>query len=119
MNYRTQILKILFFFTISIFSANLGAQVTSNMVEGKFRIKVSEQLATQIEVRSISKNGMGIIETGNSNVDLLNSEYQVVHMKRLYPDAGIGSVIMFNRSGMKDERFLDKLDHHYFKTINE
>jgi hypothetical protein len=38
---------------------------------------------------------------------------------RVYPDAGIGSVIMFNRSGMKDERFLDKLDLHYFKTISE
>lgn len=38
---------------------------------------------------------------------------------RLYPDAGIGSVIMFNRSGMKNERFLDKLDHHYFETTSE
>ncbi len=37
---------------------------------------------------------------------------------RLYPDAGIGSVIMFNRSGMKDERFLDKLDNYYFEKSN-
>ena len=29
---------------------------------------------------------------------------------RIYPDAGIGSVIMFNRSGMSNEKFLDKLD---------
>jgi len=35
---------------------------------------------------------------------------------RLYPDAGIGSVIMFNRSGMSDERYLDKLDKYYFDT---
>lgn len=29
---------------------------------------------------------------------------------RIYPDKGIGSVLMFNRSGMRDERFLDNLD---------
>ncbi|MBK7650877.1 MAG: hypothetical protein IPJ20_09180 [Flammeovirgaceae bacterium] len=31
---------------------------------------------------------------------------------RLYPSNGIGSVIMFNRTGMSDERFLDKLDKY-------
>jgi CubicO group peptidase (beta-lactamase class C family) len=31
---------------------------------------------------------------------------------RLYPELGTGSVIMFNRSGMKDARFLDKIDKH-------
>jgi CubicO group peptidase (beta-lactamase class C family) len=31
---------------------------------------------------------------------------------RIYPDAGIGSVIMFNRTGMTDKRFLDKLDKY-------
>ncbi len=35
---------------------------------------------------------------------------------RMYPKKGIGSVIMFNRTGMRDERFLDKLDKYY---INE
>lgn len=35
---------------------------------------------------------------------------------RIYPDLGIGSVIMFNRTGMTDERFLDKLDRYF---INE
>ena len=29
---------------------------------------------------------------------------------RIYPEHGIGSVIMFNRTGMSDERYLDKLD---------
>ncbi len=29
---------------------------------------------------------------------------------RIYPGIGIGSVIMFNRTGMTDERFLDKID---------
>lgn len=32
---------------------------------------------------------------------------------RLYPDTGIGSVVFFNRTGMSDERFLDKLDKFY------
>jgi D-alanyl-D-alanine carboxypeptidase len=29
---------------------------------------------------------------------------------RLYPELGIGSVVLFNRTGISDERFLDKLD---------
>jgi len=32
---------------------------------------------------------------------------------RIYRDLGIGSVIMYNRSGMTDERFLDKLDKYF------
>lgn len=35
---------------------------------------------------------------------------------RLYPEKGIGSVIMFNRSGMRDERILDKLDHFWWRS---
>ena len=34
---------------------------------------------------------------------------------RIYPEKGMGSVIMFNRSGVSDERFLDKLDQYYFE----
>lgn len=34
---------------------------------------------------------------------------------RLYPDKEIGSVIFFNRTGMSDERFLDKPDRYYFQ----
>jgi len=34
---------------------------------------------------------------------------------RLYPETGIGSVIMFNRSGMSNEKYLDKLDIFYFE----
>ncbi|MCL2072640.1 MAG: beta-lactamase family protein [Marinilabiliaceae bacterium] len=34
---------------------------------------------------------------------------------RIYPDIKIGSVIFFNRTGMSDERFLDKLDKIYIK----
>src|SRR5262249_34981670 len=33
---------------------------------------------------------------------------------RLYPDKGIGSVIFFNRTGVSDERILDKVDSFYF-----
>jgi D-alanyl-D-alanine carboxypeptidase len=32
---------------------------------------------------------------------------------RIYPEAGVGSVVMFNRTGMRDERFLDKTDIHF------
>jgi len=32
---------------------------------------------------------------------------------RIYPEARLGSVIMFNRSGMTDERFLDRVDAYF------
>ena len=35
---------------------------------------------------------------------------------RIYPDLNRGSVVFFNRTGMSDERFLDKLDRY---SINE
>ena len=34
---------------------------------------------------------------------------------RIYPEAGLGSVIMFNRTGMRDERYLDKVDRYVIK----
>jgi D-alanyl-D-alanine carboxypeptidase len=34
---------------------------------------------------------------------------------RLYPDKSTGSVIFFNRTGMTDERYLDKVDIFYFQ----
>jgi len=34
---------------------------------------------------------------------------------RIYPGLGIGSVIMFNRTGMKDERFLDQPDKYIIR----
>jgi len=36
---------------------------------------------------------------------------------RIYPEAGIGSVIMFNRSGMRNEKYLDKLDKYFFEDL--
>ena len=35
---------------------------------------------------------------------------------RIYPENGIGSVCFFNRTGMSDERFLDKVDKFYFDS---
>ncbi len=37
---------------------------------------------------------------------------------RIYPRLGLGSVIMFNRSGMTDERVLDKLDKHFIDAYS-
>jgi len=34
---------------------------------------------------------------------------------RLYPDLGTGSVIMFNRTGMTDARFLDRVDKYFIE----
>jgi hypothetical protein len=32
---------------------------------------------------------------------------------RIYPELGVGSVILFNRTGVSDERILDKLDKSF------
>ncbi|MCB0708073.1 MAG: beta-lactamase family protein, partial [Chitinophagaceae bacterium] len=37
---------------------------------------------------------------------------------RVYPQLGVGSIIMFNRSGMKDERLLDKTDAFFITGNN-
>jgi hypothetical protein len=34
---------------------------------------------------------------------------------RIYPGLRLGSVIVFNRTGMTDERFLDKIDANYIR----
>jgi CubicO group peptidase (beta-lactamase class C family) len=36
---------------------------------------------------------------------------------RLYPALGTGSVIMFNRSGMTDARFLDRVDKYFIEKV--
>jgi D-alanyl-D-alanine carboxypeptidase len=38
---------------------------------------------------------------------------------RIYPDLGRGSVIFFNRSGMSDQRFLDRVDRHMIASPPE
>ncbi len=37
---------------------------------------------------------------------------------RIYPEQGIGSVAFFNRTGMSNEKFLDKIDKYYFENID-
>lgn len=34
---------------------------------------------------------------------------------RIYPTLGIGSLVLFNRSGLRDERFLDKVDKFFIE----
>jgi hypothetical protein len=37
---------------------------------------------------------------------------------RIYPELGVGSVILFNRTGMKDERILDKTDAFFISDAS-
>jgi len=37
---------------------------------------------------------------------------------RIYPERGIGSVVFFNRTGMSNEKFLDKIDKYYLENID-
>lgn len=36
---------------------------------------------------------------------------------RIYPDLELGSLVFFNRTGMSDERFLDRIDKIYLKNL--
>jgi D-alanyl-D-alanine carboxypeptidase len=38
---------------------------------------------------------------------------------RVYPTLGVGSVMMLNRSGMTDQRLLDKMDKHFVSTSSQ
>ncbi len=38
---------------------------------------------------------------------------------RVYPDIGRASVVMFNRSGIRDERFLDRIDRCFFDSAGK
>jgi CubicO group peptidase (beta-lactamase class C family) len=38
---------------------------------------------------------------------------------RIYPDKKIASVIMLNRTGVSDERILDKIDRYFLQGDNE
>lgn len=40
---------------------------------------------------------------------------------RIYPELGVGSVIMYNRSGLTDERILDQADRFFIseKTMHD
>lgn len=35
---------------------------------------------------------------------------------RVYPELGVGSVLLYNRSGMRDERILDRADHFFISV---
>ncbi|MCX2739070.1 serine hydrolase domain-containing protein [Pontibacter anaerobius] len=37
---------------------------------------------------------------------------------RLYPEQGLGTLVMFNRTGMRDERFLDRVDTFFLSKAN-
>jgi len=37
---------------------------------------------------------------------------------RIYPEAGLGSLILLNRTGLKEEKLLDRTDLYFLKTYN-
>lgn len=63
----------------------LNAQQT---LQGIVRIKVTEGLAEQLEVRSISRNASGEVVTGIAALDQMNKEFMVRSFNRVFPTAG-------------------------------
>lgn len=57
-------------------------------LQGVVRIKVTESLAEQLEVRSISRNVSGEIVTGVAALDQMNKKFLVRSFTRVFPAAG-------------------------------
>ncbi len=68
--------------------APLQAQVENGIEQGIFRIKVSPEMARQIESTTLFKDSNGIARTGLSRLDRLNQEFRTSDMKRTFRHAG-------------------------------
>ncbi len=69
--------------------ANLSqAQTLSSINEGTLRIKVSEQLATQLEKSKLSRDANNVLLTGIKSFDNVNRQFSVRELKRVFRPAG-------------------------------
>jgi len=51
---------------------------------GIIRVKVTEQLAAQLENAPLTQSLRGTVETGISSLDVFNQQYNVTTMKRVF-----------------------------------
>lgn len=64
------------------------AQQPGRMEPGILRIKVTEQLARQLESASITRTPGNLLMTGIRSIDLVNEQYKVTSLRRIFRDGG-------------------------------
>src|SRR5690606_23307564 len=74
---------LLFLFSHASFSQNSEA-----ITPGVFRIKVSEELASQLEQLQLTRDNNNVVLTGISSIDAINRQYTVSGIKRVFRHAG-------------------------------
>ncbi|HTJ49679.1 MAG TPA: S8 family serine peptidase, partial [Cyclobacteriaceae bacterium] len=76
------------FLVLLSFSFNSFAQRTDSFEQGKLRIKVSEQLAQQLENASLKATANKIVLTGIQSIDNISQQFKVNGISRVFRPAG-------------------------------
>ncbi|HEY8936411.1 MAG TPA: S8 family serine peptidase, partial [Cyclobacteriaceae bacterium] len=69
-------------------SFNSFAQRTDSFEQGKLRVKVSEQLAAQLERASLKANANKIVLTGIQSIDNISQQFKINAISRVFRPAG-------------------------------
>ena len=79
------ILAVLWLVTLS----NLvGAQQPGRMEPGILRVKLTEQLARQLESATVTRTPGNVLMTGIRSLDLVNEQYKVTSLRRVFREGG-------------------------------
>jgi hypothetical protein len=76
------------FILLFLVHSQVVAQQRSEMYDGVLRIKVSEEMAVQLENARVSRSANNILVTGIQSIDNVNQQYGVRDMKRVFRPAG-------------------------------
>lgn len=71
-----------------LFSHTTFSQSSESIIPGVFRIKVSEELASQLEQLRDTRDINNVILTGIASIDAINRQYKVSGIKRVFRPAG-------------------------------
>ncbi|MEN8137556.1 MAG: S8 family serine peptidase [Bacteroidota bacterium] len=83
--FASRLFSILVFVLLSNFSFGQN----SGFENGKVRLKLKQDIELVVSSKfKATPNSFGIVETGVSKLDILNKEFSVVNMKRVFPNAG-------------------------------
>src|SRR5690606_12780658 len=78
----------LVFLSLNLLSAVTFAQQPAGVEEGMLRIKVSEELAAQIEAARMTRTSDNILMTGITSLDNVSVQFKVSALKRVFRHGG-------------------------------
>lgn len=73
---------------LAVLANQVHAQQRAALEQGVFRIKVSEELAQQLEHARVSRNANNVVLTGITSIDAASIKHKVSGIKRVFRDAG-------------------------------